>query len=292
MSRRYQCPLCTRNRCLRSDLAIHLESYHGAKESKGILHRVENPRESVERKYDIDQLVELPLREAVCGYDEKHVRIIEKNSTTPDELAGLVTEMNDYSNVITSSDSEESSFGAEKQLNDLKNQLNDLSNTSSGDDSDAAENTEKPEKPEKCDDPTREKTEGAKRPEDEDDNEIEMELLGDLNLDGACRPSPSTSPVSLSPDPINKKEDQPMERKLLKAMLVINSLEDELSAEHNFIATNFMGKIRCIREEVSDAITEILTLKSNLAEKTNPPRDNNESTISIHTNNTTGESSP
>ena len=83
-----------------------------------------------------------------------------------------------------------------------------------------------------------------------------------------------------------------MERKLLKAMLVIESLEDELLAEHNYIATNFMGKIRCVREYVGDAVTEILTLKSNLAGKAGPPiKIQNESTISIHTNNTTGESS-
>ena len=83
-----------------------------------------------------------------------------------------------------------------------------------------------------------------------------------------------------------------MERKLLKAMLVINSLEDDLLAEHNYIATNFVEKLHCIREEVSDAVTEILTLKSNQTEKINPPRPHNESTISIHTNNTTNESSP
>ena len=297
LSRRHQCPLCTRNRCLRSDLAIHLEHDHGAKETKGRLHKVENPREAVKRKYDADQLVELPLWEAVCGYDERRVRIIEKNSITSDELAQLVTEMNDYSNIITSGDSEDSSFEDENKLRNLKNQLqdqlNELSNTSNDEESDAVDNTEEVNKAEKGDDnSTKEKPKGEEKSGSDDDNEIEMELQGDFNLDGACRSSPSTSPVSLSPDPIKKKEDQPMERKLLKAMLVINSLENDLLAEHNYIETNFVEKIQCIREEVGDAVTEIMTLKSNLAGKTNPPHTHNESTISIHTNNTTGESSP
>lgn len=177
------------------------------------------------------------------------------------------------------------------ELGKERKQQNVSSSSSNNEETDAAviggeSSTENP-----TENSTKEKPDGE---EGDDGDEIEMELnLGEFNLDGACRSSPSTSPVSMSPDPVKKKDDQPMERKLLKAMLVINSLEDELLAEHNYIATNFMEKIRCIREEVGDAVTEILTLKSSLAGKVCLPNKNhNESTISIPTNNTTGESSP
>ena len=135
---------------------------------------MENPREAVKRKYDADQLVELPLWEAVCGYDERRVRIIEKNSITSDELAQLVTEMNDYSNIITSGDSEDSSFEDENKLRNLKNQLqdqlNELSNTSNDEESDAVDNTEEVNKAEKGDDnSTKEKPNGEEKSGSDDD---------------------------------------------------------------------------------------------------------------------------
>ena len=91
-----------------------------------------------------------------------------------------------------------------------------------------------------------------------------MEIhLGEFSLDG-CYPSPpSSTAVSLSPDPAPKKDDQPMERKLLKTLLLINSLEGDLSSEHNYIATNYVNKLHHIREGVNDVVEELLVQKAN-----------------------------
>ena len=112
------------------------------------------------------------------------------------------------------------------------------------------------------------------------DDEIEMEIhLGEFSLDG-CYPSPpSSTAVSLSPDPAPVKEDQPMERKLLKTLLLINSLEGDLSSEHNYIATNFVNKLHHIREGVNEVVEELLVQKAN--EEGNGPTNN--ATILLNT---------
>ena len=116
-------------------------------------------------------------------------------------------------------------------------------------------------------------------PEEQDDD-IEMEIhLGEFSLDGCYASPPSSTAVSLPPSPIPEKEDQPMERKLLKTLLLINSLEGDLESEHNYIATNFVSKLHHIREGINEVIEELFLRKTDNDNKSST----NNVTVSLNT---------
>ena len=234
--------------------------------------------------------MEIPVHLAICGYDEKHVKIVEKETTSSAEVTGLVTEMNNYTTVLTNdpSDSSDSESGSESETEPkTKDQSSKAPSVDDPlsinvDDEREDTNTNSREEPVVRDgDQERREKENASDHEGEGvDDEIEMEIhLGECSLDG-CYPSPpSSTAVSLSPDPAPVKEDQPMERKLLKTLLLINSLEGDLSSEHNYIATNFVNKLHHIREGVNEVVEELLVQKAN--EERNSPTNN--ATILLNT---------
>ena len=268
LSKKFQCPLCTRSRCLRQELIDHLERTHGANYINGKLFRTQEPKKMIVAKYDIDELVEIPVHLAICGYDEKHVKIVKKETTSSAEVAGLVTEMNNYTNVLTNdssdSDSVDSESESEPENEPRANVLSPETPSIEGEREDT--NTKSRDEPVVGDGDREQKREEEDNTNDQEggNDDIEMEIhLGEFSLDG-CYPSPpSSTAVSLSPDPAPKKDDQPMERKLLKTLLLINSLEGDLSSEHNYIATNYVNKLHHIREGVNDVIEELLVQKAN-----------------------------
>ena len=281
LSKKFQCPLCTRSRCLQQELNEHLERTHGANYINGKLFRTQEPKKIIVAKYDIDELVEIPVHLAICGYDEKHVKIVKKETTSSAEVTGLVTEMNNYTTVLTNDSSDSSDSDSESESETEPKTKDQSSKAPSVDDplfinvGDVREdtNTNSREEPVVSDgDQERREKENMSDHEGVDDD-IEMEIhLGEFSLDG-CYPSPpSSTAVSLSPDPAPEKEDQPMERKLLKTLLLINSLEGDLSSEHNYIATNYVNKLHHIREGVNEVVEELLVQKAN--EEGNGPTNN------------------
>ena len=292
LSKKYQCPLCTRSRCLRSDLATHLGDYHGAKETKGKLHEIGDVTKEVERKYDVETLIELPIDAAICGYDEKHVKIIEKNSTDHEEVSRLVTEMNDYSTILScSSDSEDSSIEEPHTLKettdtslltDYFNRLSDENESSEDEATKQSEDQVKAEDPLEVPTPIRDpSTEEPEELREGDDNNQEG---SNLNIDGSYE--------------IPQDFKVPMESKIQKTLLILNSLEDNLSEDTQ-------RKIKCVKDTLDDAKEVILNLKSNLIgvsedvrvpDETNLPRpswfvhNGNDNTISINTSSSNHES--
>ena len=96
LNKKFQCQLCTRSRCTKNDLKKHLLEQHSAKDVGGRLIDVEGGNE-IQQKYS--SLVELTEEEAMQGYDETRIKVVQKDNFGTEQLNQIVAEINNQPNL-------------------------------------------------------------------------------------------------------------------------------------------------------------------------------------------------
>ena len=96
LNKKFQCQLCTRSRCTKNDLKKHLLEQHNAKNIGGRLVDAEGG-DVIPQKHS--GLIELTEEEAMHGYDETRIRVVQKEDFGTEQLNQVVAEINNQPNL-------------------------------------------------------------------------------------------------------------------------------------------------------------------------------------------------